>query len=187
MSAKPGVPLAAVLTVGRQARSVFRARRSDLDQTIADAEAALVRAREEAAATSGPERALEDWRRLAADAAPGLASAPWGHWVVEPEPSEAGPCLYRVGSVAGEIPALVHLLDAGHLRITGKDMAAADAVVDSLLVRIVATTRPGSVRISLYDPRRLGAGLGGFHALSRPGLLTVYGVEELKDLLGGLD
>src|SRR5205814_2199511 len=47
--------------------------------------------------------------------------------------------------------------------------------------------RPGSVRISLYDPRRLGAGLGGFHAVSRPGLLTVYGVEELKDLLGSLD
>jgi hypothetical protein len=59
--------------------------------------------------------------------------------------------------------------------------------VDALLVRIVATTRPGSVRMSLYDPRRLGAGLGGFHALSRPGLLTVYGVEEIKNLLSRLD
>src|SRR3569833_470756 len=187
MSAQPGDLLAAVQKDVRQARTVIRARRSDLDQTIADAEAALVRAREEAAATSGPQRALEDWRGRAADAAPGLASAPWGRRVVEPEPSEAGPSLYRVGSVAGEIPALVPLLGAGHLRITGKDMAAADAVVDSLLVRVVATTRPGMVRISLYDPRRLGAGLGGFHALSRPGLRTVYGVEELKDLLGGRD
>src|SRR3569833_461711 len=153
MTLKPGDLLAAVQKDVRQARTVIRARRRDLDQTIADAEAALVRAREEAAATSGPQRALEDWRRLAADAAPGLASAPWGHWVVEPEPSEAGPCLYRVGSVAGEIPALVPLLDAGHLRITGKDMAAADAVVDSLLVRIVATTRAGSAPGSAASTR----------------------------------
>src|SRR3569833_2953997 len=129
MSAQPGDLLAAVQKDVRQARTVIRARRSDLDQTIADAEAALVRAREEAAATSGPERALEDWRRLAADAAPGLASAPWGHWVVEPEPSEAGPCLYRVGSVAGEIPALVPQLDVGFLWFSGLVLVAAVAVV----------------------------------------------------------
>src|SRR3569833_3180220 len=187
MTLKPGDLLAAVQKDVRQARTVIRARRRDLDQTIADAEAALVRAREEAAATSGPQRALEDWRGRAAGAAPGLASATWGHWVVAPDLCVVCLCLYRVGLLAGEIPALVPLLDAGHLRITGKDMAAADAGVDSLLVRIVATTRPGMVRISLYDPRRLGAGLGGFHALSRPGLLTVYGVEELKDLLSSLD
>lgn len=101
------------------------------------------------------------------------------------------PPLYRIGTVADGVPALVPLLDTGHLAITGARSAAADAaadaVVDSLLVRIIATTPPGDVRVSLYDPRRLGAGLGGFHALSRPGLLTVYGVEEFKDLLGSLD
>jgi hypothetical protein len=187
MTMKPGDLVAAVRKDVRQARATIRARRSDLDETIAEAEAAVERAREEAAVTSGPERVLEDWRHHAGEAAPGVASAPWERWVVDPEPSEDGPSLYRVGSVPGGIPALVPLLDAGHLRVIGKDMATADAVVDSLLVRIVATTRPGSVRISLYDPRRLGAGLGGFHALSRPGLLTVYGVEELKDLLGSLD
>ena len=187
MTLKPGDLLAAVRKDVRQARALISARRSDLDETIAEAETAVERAREEAATTSGPERVLEEWRRHAAEAAPGVASAPWEHWVVEPEPSDDEPSLYRVGSVPGDIAALVPLLDAGHLRVDGKDMATADAVVDSLLVRIVATTRPGSVRISLYDPRRLGAGLGGFHALSRPGLLTVYGVEELKDLLGSLD
>ncbi len=102
-------------------------------------------------------------------------------------PARTSPRSTASGRLPGEIPALVPLLDAGHLRVIGTDLATADAVVDSLLVRIVATTRPGSVRISLYDPRRLGAGLGGFHALSRPGLLTVYGVEEFKDLLGALD
>src|SRR4051812_41873156 len=187
MTLKPGDLLAAVQKDVRQARATIRARRSDLDETIAEAEAAVERARAEADAVSGPERVLEEWRRHAGEAAPGVASASWERWVVEPEPSEDGPSLYRIGSLPGDIPALVPLLDAGHLRIIGKDMATADAVVDSLLVRIVATTRPGSVRVSLYDPRRLGAGLGGFHALSRPGLLTVYGVEELKDLLGSLD
>ncbi|MCW2864133.1 MAG: cell division FtsK/SpoIIIE [Actinoallomurus sp.] len=210
MTIKPGDLVAAVRKDIQQARATIRARRSDLDETIADAEAALERAREAAAATDGPETdaKLEEWRECAHEAAPGLASAPWKRWPAQPGPSEDGPSLYRIGSVVGdipsqagevpepaqeaavravEIPALVPLLDAGHLRINGADMATADAVVDSLLVRIVATARPGSVRISLYDPRRLGAGLGGFHALSRPGLLTVYGVEELKDLLGSLD
>jgi DNA segregation ATPase FtsK/SpoIIIE, S-DNA-T family len=317
MTIKPGDLVAAVRKDVEQARATIRTRRSALDETVADAEAALGRAREEAAATGGPETdvALEQWRAYAYEAAPGLASAPWERWPDETEPGEAGPSLYRIGSVAGalpappdetsapygppdgspggvpappgepharpggmpappgepharpggmpasygapdaspggmpappgesharpggvpapygappvsygepqaapggasasygepqapygegpasphepsgvaatvEIPALVPLLDAGHLRIDGGAMATADAVVDSLLVRVIATARPGSVRISLYDPRRLGAGLGGFHALSRPGLLTVYGVEELKDLLGSLD
>jgi S-DNA-T family DNA segregation ATPase FtsK/SpoIIIE len=189
MTLKPGDLLTAVRQDIQQARAVIRARRSELDETIAGSEAAVERSRGEVAATTGPETAatLERWRLLAGEAAPGAASAPWTHWPAEPEPSDDGPCLYRVGSVAGDIPALVPLLDAGHLRISGADTPVADAVVDSLLVRIVATTRPGSVRISLYDPRRLGAGLGGFHALSRPGLLTVYGVEEFKDLLGSLD
>ncbi|HZE33026.1 MAG TPA: FtsK/SpoIIIE domain-containing protein [Actinoallomurus sp.] len=189
MTVKPGELLAAVRQDVRQARATIRARRSDLDETVAVAEAAMERARKEAAATSGPETAaaLEAWRALAADAAPGTASTPWEDWPAELEQSDGEPSLYRIGSMTGGIPALVPLLDAGHLRILGEDLATADAVVDALLVRIVATTRAGSVRISLYDPRRLGAGLGGFHALSRPGLLTVYGVDEFKDLLGSLD
>jgi S-DNA-T family DNA segregation ATPase FtsK/SpoIIIE len=190
MTMKPGELLAAVRQDIRQARATIRARRSDLDELIAESEAAVERARENAAATAGAdtEEALGRWRRLAAEVAPGMASAPWERWPAEPEPSDDdGPYLYRVGSLPGDVPALLPLLDAGHLRIAGEDVSVADAVVDALLVRVVATTRPGSVRISLYDPRRLGAGLGGFHALSRPGLLTVYGVEELKDLLSSLD
>jgi DNA segregation ATPase FtsK/SpoIIIE, S-DNA-T family len=191
MTLKPAELLAGVRQDVRKARANIRARRSELDETIAESEAVVERARRDAAATAGPEAeaTLERWRRLAADVAPADASAPWVQWTPEPEPvsGDEGPYLYRVGSLPGDVPALVPLLDAGHLRINGDDVATADAVVDSLLVRVVATTRPGSVRVSLYDPRRLGAGLGGFHALSRPGLLTVYGVEELKDLLGSLD
>jgi S-DNA-T family DNA segregation ATPase FtsK/SpoIIIE len=189
MTLKPGDLVAAVRHDIRQARAVIIARRSGLDERIARAEAAVERSRQELAATTGPETALtlERWRTQAAEAAPGAASAPWTQWPAELEPSNAGPSLYRIGSVSGDIPALVPLLDAGHLRITDQHAPVTDAVIDSLLVRIVATTRPGTVRVSLYDPRRLGAGLGGFHALSRPGLLTVYGVDELKDLLGALD
>jgi DNA segregation ATPase FtsK/SpoIIIE, S-DNA-T family len=250
MTLKPGDIVATVRDDIRRALAVIDARRRGRDDTIERLQAAVTRREEEAAVAAGPQTvvALRRWRRLAFDAAPGLASAPWDAWPAEPEPSSAGPSLYRAGSiaagaptrvsgelspsVAGEapvpvggaapvpvggaasvpvggaasvpvggaaavaddvrataatIPALVPLLDAGHLRIIEANPHAADAVVDSLLVRIVATTRPGTVRISLFDPRRLGAGLGGFHALSRPGLLTVYGVDELKDLLGALD
>lgn len=183
MTPRPGDLLAAVRQDVGHARGIIRARRGELDAAIAAAEAAVDSARDDVAATdtAGTSAAIERWRELALAAAPGAASASWADWPADVEPS--GPCLYRIGTVAGNVPALVPLLDAGHLRITGP----ADAVVDALLVRIIATTSPGSVRVSLYDPRRLGAGLGGFHALSRPGLLTVYGVEEFKDLLGLLD
>ncbi|GAA4621805.1 FtsK/SpoIIIE domain-containing protein [Actinoallomurus vinaceus] len=189
MTLKPGDLVAAVRKDIRQARRAIRARRSELDEMIARAEAAVEQGRHDVAATSGPETAaaVDGWRELAGEAAPGAASAAWSDWPAEPEPADAGPCLYRVGTAAGDVPALIPLLDTGHLKISGGQTPLADAIVDSLLVRIVATTRPGSVRISLYDPRRLGAGLGGFHALSRPGLLTVYGVEEFKELLGSLD
>src|SRR5690349_3445988 len=151
MTLKPGELLAAVRQDVRQARATIRARRSHLDETVAVAEAAMERARAEADATSGPEteEALEAWRVLAGDAAPGTASKAWEDWPAELEQSDGEPSLYRIGSMPGGIPALVPLLDAGHLRILGGDLATADAVVDALLVRIVATTRAGSVRISL--------------------------------------
>ncbi len=217
MTLKPADLLAAVRQDIRQARGIIRARRADVDDLVARAEAEIEQARREVDATGGPETAaaLEAWRAHAERVAPGAASAPWEHWygrewpLIDAQPiarvadgsstddalSENSPVtrppLYRIGTVADGIPALVPLLDVGHLTISGARGAAADAaadaVIDALLVRIVATTSPGSVRVSLYDPRRLGAGLGGFHALSRPGLLTVYGVEEFKDLLGSLD
>ncbi len=189
MTLNPGDLVAAVRHDIRQARAAIIARRSGVDEAIARSEAAVERRRAELAATAGPETdtALERWRALTAEAAPAEASTPWAEWPAELEPGEARPSLYRIGSVARDVPALVPLLDAGHLGITDRNTAVADALVDSLLVRMVATARPGALRISLYDPRRLGAGLGGFHALSRPGLLTVYGVDELKDLLGSLD
>ena len=189
MTLNPGDLVAAVRHDIRQARAAIIARRRGVDEAIARSEAALERRRAELDATAGPDTdaALARWRELTAVAAPAEASTPWAEWPEELEPSEAHPSLYRIGEVAGHVPALVPLLDVGHLGITDHNTAVTDALVDSLLVRMVATTKPGALRISLYDPRRLGAGLGGFHALSRPGLLTVYGVDELKDLLGALD
>lgn len=184
MTSDAGELLAAVRKDIQHARGIVRARRRALDERIARAEADVVQGRQDVTATSGPETeaVLAQWADQAARAAPGPAGAAWDDWPAEA--AEVPPCLYRIGAAANGIPALVPLLDAGHLRLTGP---VPDAVIDSLLVRIVAATRAGSVRISLYDPRRLGAGLGGFHALSKPGLLTVYGVEEFKDLLGSLD
>src|SRR5262245_27637077 len=199
MTIKPSDLVATVEKDVRQVRASINARRSSLDETIASAERAVEQA--QVAAGTTDDRAtvevLARWWKLATDAAPGAASAPWKEWPeTESEPAEGDPSLYRIGSMSGQVPgrdtpvriaALLPLLDAAHLRITGSDLATADAIVASLLVRVGATTRPSSVRSSLYDPRRLGAGLVGFHALSRSGLLTVYGVEEFKDLLSSLD
>src|SRR4051794_27830200 len=128
MTLKPGDLVAAVRKDIRQARGAIRARRSELDEMIAHAEAAVEQGRRDVAATSGPETAaaVGGWRELAGEAALGAASAAWSDWPAEPEPAEAGPCLYRVGTVAGDVPALIPLLDTGHLKITGGQTPLAD-------------------------------------------------------------
>lgn len=87
-------------------------------------------------------------------------------------------------------PALVPLLGYGHLGILGartrERAARAEAVISGLLLRLVAAGPPGSVRIDVFDPRRLGAGLGGLLALDRPGLLTSYAPHEFDNLLKSL-
>ncbi|MQA98053.1 MAG: cell division protein FtsK [Streptosporangiales bacterium] len=84
------------------------------------------------------------------------------------------------------MPALVPLLDHGHLAIRGGSAEQTDALVAGLLLRLVASYQPGSIKISLYDPRRLGSGLGGLLALARPGLLTTYAPHDIESLLQSL-
>lgn len=87
-------------------------------------------------------------------------------------------------------PVLVPLIGYGHLGIVGARTrergAQAEAVISGLLLRLVAASPPGSLRVDVFDPRRLGAGLGGLLALDRPGLLTSYAPHEFDNLLKSL-
>lgn len=122
-------------------------------------------------------------------AAPGAAGAPWAGWRPTPGgPGDPAPEL-RVGRLplpyAGAVPALVPLLDRGHVVVTG-DGDLGDEVVAALLVRALGTARPGTVRLTGYDPENLGGGLAGFAPLAAAGVLAFVGPGGLAGLLDEL-
>ncbi|MBM0235715.1 cell division protein FtsK [Micromonospora sp. STR1_7] len=84
------------------------------------------------------------------------------------------------------MPALVPLLDAGHVHLSGDDRAGCDAVVSALLLRAAGRAEPGAVRLIGYDPEHLGGGLAGFAPLGTAGLLTFVGPGGLGALLDDL-
>ncbi|MEU6078557.1 FtsK/SpoIIIE domain-containing protein [Micromonospora sp. NPDC047074] len=137
---------------------------------------------------------IAELARRAADAAqreaPGAASAEWAGWRPTPARRAEQPGALRVGTVripgAEPVPALVPLLDAGHVELTGDDREGAEAVVSALLLRGVGRTDPGAVRLIGYDPEHLGGGLAGFAPLGTAGLLTFVGPGGLARLLDDL-
>ncbi|WP_329110026.1 FtsK/SpoIIIE domain-containing protein [Micromonospora sp. NBC_01699] len=126
----------------------------------------------------------------ATDAAPGAASAPWPAWRPSPADRHEPAGALRVGAVrlpgAEPVPALVPLLDQGHVHLAGEDRAGCDAVVAALLLRAIGRAEPGAVRLIGYDPEHLGGGLAGFAPLSTAGLLTFVGPGGLARLLDDL-
>ncbi|HEU5106952.1 MAG TPA: FtsK/SpoIIIE domain-containing protein, partial [Micromonosporaceae bacterium] len=129
---------------------------------------------------------------LAARSAPGAAGSPWRTW----RPSEPGmrrstaaaqAPLLRIGAISVErpLPALVPLLDRAHLWLSG-DSAVAAGVVAGLLLRALGSTAPGDVRLTVYDPERLGGALAAFAPLCDAGLLTFVGPDGLGAALDGL-
>ncbi|MEU1746090.1 FtsK/SpoIIIE domain-containing protein [Micromonospora arida] len=132
--------------------------------------------------------------RRAADAArqeaPGCAGADWAGWAPTPARRAEPPGALRVGTVridgVDPVPALVPLLDAGHVHLSGDDRAGCDAVVSALLLRAVGRADPGAVRLIGYDPDQLGGGLAGFAPLGTAGLLTFVGPGGLGPLLDDL-
>ncbi|HET6533415.1 MAG TPA: FtsK/SpoIIIE domain-containing protein, partial [Actinoplanes sp.] len=121
--------------------------------------------------------------------APGAAGDPWDRWQPTPgRPGEAAPEV-RVGRLLlpydGDVPALVPLLDRGHVVVRG-DHRAGDDVVAGLVLRALGTAYPGGVRVVGYDPKHLGGGLAGFAPLAGAGLLTFAGPGELGALLDDL-
>ncbi|CUU59515.1 FtsK/SpoIIIE family protein [Parafrankia irregularis] len=72
-----------------------------------------------------------------------------------------------------EVPLAVPLLDAGNLQITTTRERRGEAVglVRGLLTRVLASASPGAVRVTVYDPHELGAGLAGFAPLRAHGVV----------------
>ncbi|GIE95155.1 FtsK/SpoIIIE domain-containing protein [Paractinoplanes rishiriensis] len=119
-------------------------------------------------------------------AAPGAAGDPWDDW--QPSPLDRAAEL-RVGRVLlphpEEVPALVPLLDHGHVVVRG-DRQIGDDVVAGLLLRAVGTAAPGALKLIGYDPEHLGGGLARFATLAPAGVLTFVGPGGLGGLLDDL-
>ncbi|MER7459185.1 FtsK/SpoIIIE domain-containing protein [Micromonospora sp. NPDC126480] len=137
---------------------------------------------------------IAELAQRAADAArresPGAASAGWPGWRPTPAGRGEPPGALRVGTLAvpgaDAVPALVPLLDAGHVELVGADRPAGEAVVSALLLRALGRADPGAVRLTGYDPEHLGGGLAGFAPLGTAGLLTFVGPGGLGRLLDDL-
>jgi S-DNA-T family DNA segregation ATPase FtsK/SpoIIIE len=121
--------------------------------------------------------------------APGAAGAGWADWRPTPGRPGAPAAEVRVGRLVlpydGEVPALVPLLDRGHVVVEGDDRIG-DDVVAALLLRALGTAAPGMVRLTGYDPENLGGGLAGFAPLASAGVLTFVGPGGLAALLDEL-
>ncbi|HEY8532880.1 MAG TPA: FtsK/SpoIIIE domain-containing protein [Micromonospora sp.] len=132
----------------------------------------------------------ERTRRAAAAAAPGAASAPWHAWQPAPGARAESPGRLRIGAFhlpgLPPVPALVPLLDYGHVALVGDDEAAAAGVLSTLLLRALGRVEPGCVHLIGYDPGRLGGGLAGFAPLAHAKLLTLVGPGGLTSLLDEL-
>jgi hypothetical protein len=121
---------------------------------------------------------------------PGAAGEDWSAWTAAPvERGEPAGAL-RLGAVGlpgvEPVPALLPLLDRGHVQLSGDDRAGCDTVVATLLLRALGRATPGAVRLIGYDPEHLGGGLAGFAPLATAGLLTFVGPGGLARLLDDL-
>jgi hypothetical protein len=141
----------------------------------------------------GPTRLTE----LVDAAAPGAASRPWQEWLGQPGDAHDGdvPELWRIGTgvVAAAprhqvFPVAVPLLDHAHLHVlsTPDSRSVADALVETLLLRMLSYFLPGMVHVHAWDIGQLTGPLPGLYPLTRAGLLTVHDPTRLHELLDEL-
>ncbi|OJY48848.1 FtsK/SpoIIIE domain-containing protein [Pseudonocardia sp. 73-21] len=158
----------------------------------------VVRAIDEdrAASTRPADTALPDLDELVARAAPGAAGEAGQGWlgkVGDIALTDDAPELWRVGAgrlgvSAPPFPVAVPLLDDAHLQVSAgpDERAAAIALVEGLVMRIMSTFRPGCVHVHVWDVGQLTGPLPGLHPLTRTGLLTVHDPSGLERLLEDL-
>ncbi len=180
----------AVLAAAETARRQAQRRHRLVRDAYASCLAQLAQAREQARADIERRFSAESTQlagsvsTLVTACAPGAAGAPWRMWApTEPEPGRR-PGLFRIGamSLAGTtVPALIPLLDLVHLSVAG-DPDVADGVIAGLLLRALGSTHPGDVRLTVYDPERLGGSLAAFAPLG----LSFVGPGGLGPMLDDL-
>jgi hypothetical protein len=190
--------LSAAETAADRARRDRDTCRATHDERLARLAAAREASRREIA-RSYRERAIGLGRELDALAmrcAPGAAGAAWRTWrpnwpapgretggrATASEPTPAA--LLRIGAIHVErdLPALVPLLDRAHLSLSGPGPVV-DGVIAGVLLRTLGSAAPGQVRLTVYDPERLGGSLAGFSPLGGAGLLTIVGPGGLGPML----
>lgn len=139
---------------------------------------------------------------LVRECAPGPAGAPWTEWLGRAGTADgtgALPELWRIGTAVSDsapdqvpFPVAVPLLDTAHLHISatpeaaGQARPAADALVESLLLRVLSTLRPGLVQVHIWDIGQLTGSLPGLYPLTKAGLLTVHDPARPQELLDEL-
>lgn len=138
---------------------------------------------------TGPRRLDE----IVAEAAPGSAGRPAAEWLGQFGKAEAVgavPELWRIGTgrVGGSgdpFDVAVPLLDEGHLQIDADPdrRAEAEALVESLLLRVLSYFRPGLVAVHVWDTNQLAGALPGLYPLTRTDLVTVHHPGRLGALL----
>jgi FtsK/SpoIIIE family len=136
-------------------------------------------------------------RKIVADAAPAIAGAPWQDWLgkLGDHHGDTAPVMWRVGSAvveqapqADEFPVAVPLLDRAHLRVNSvpASRSVVDALVETLLLRLLSMFTPGLVRVHLWDIGHLTGSLPNLQPLTAAGLLTVHDATRLDDLLADM-
>jgi DNA segregation ATPase FtsK/SpoIIIE, S-DNA-T family len=134
-----------------RAEQATRAARQRADAELAGARAALVRAAEE----WGDVAATGDWTD------PRWATA---------TPPEVPTGAIRIGSLGEDVLAMVPSIGDGHIQVVARGAAARDralGVVDTILLRTLASAKPGRVRFRIHDPIGLGASLSSYSQFDR--------------------
>jgi hypothetical protein len=113
----------------------------------------------------------------------------WGDWGRvgrnSPDPATAAiPRIgvLRIGDGASSIPLVISLAESPHIFIDSQRPDAGSGLVQSVLLRLVLGSAPGSVRLTLIDPVGVGAGLASFLALPSAlrGDKVLVAVEEIE-------
>ncbi|AGZ45709.1 FtsK/SpoIIIE domain-containing protein [Actinoplanes friuliensis] len=188
----------AVLAAAETARSEALRRKQLIRDAYSTCLAQLAEAREAARqdilrrTKTEAARLTRNVESLAASCASGAATSSWRYWTPTEPDRVTRPGLLRIGSVSYDmgdgdrrLPALVPLLDHAHVNIVG-DQRTADGVISGLLLRALGTTRPGEVRLTVYDPEQLGGTLAAFAPLGNAGLLSFVGPGGLSAVLDDL-
>ncbi|HEY0804331.1 MAG TPA: FtsK/SpoIIIE domain-containing protein, partial [Pseudonocardiaceae bacterium] len=152
------------------------------------------------------QRFFADWNaagplsltELVTRCAPGAAGEPWQTWlgtVGTADGTGEMPELWRIGTAVANhapeqvpFPVAVPLLDSAHLQIstTIESRAAGEALVETLLLRVLHHLQPGLALIHVWDTGMLTGSLPGLYPLTRAGLLTVHDSARPEELLDEL-